>query len=106
VRHMEALDAIGVLGHYLPEWESVRNRPQRDAYHVFTVDRHLLEAAAGAAPLVRRVHRPDLLLVGALLHDIGKGAGGDHTAAGMRMVETIARRMAFDEADVETLSLL
>src|SRR5205807_1523465 len=106
VRHMETLDAIGVLRHYLPEWEAVRNRPQRDAYHVFTVDRHLLEAAAQAAPLVRRVHRPDLLLVGALVHDIGKGDGGDHTAAGVRMVGDIGRRMGFDESDVETLRLL
>jgi [protein-PII] uridylyltransferase len=106
VRHLETLDAIGVLTHYLPEWDAIRNRPQRDAYHMFTVDRHLLEAAARAAPLVRSVHRPDLLLVGALLHDIGKGAGGDHTAVGVRMVEDIARRMAFDEADVQTLRLL
>src|SRR5581483_4417188 len=67
VRHMETLDAIGVLAHYLPEWDAVRNRPQRDAYHVFTVDRHLLEASARATALVRSVHRPDLLLVGALL---------------------------------------
>jgi [protein-PII] uridylyltransferase len=106
VRHMEMLDAVGVLTHYLPEWDSVRNRPQRDAYHVFTVDRHLLEAAARATPLVRSVHRPDLLLVGALLHDIGKGAGGDHTAAGMVLVQEMARRMAFDEPDVATLRLL
>jgi [protein-PII] uridylyltransferase len=106
VRHMESLDTIGVLHHYLPEWNAVRNRPQRDAYHVYTVDRHLLEAAAQAAPLVRRVHRPDLLLIGALLHDIGKGDGGDHTAAGVRMIDEIARRMAFDDSDVEILRLL
>ena len=107
VRHMETLDAIGVLTHYLPEWDAVRNRPQRDAYHTYTVDRHLLEAAGGAAALVRSVHRPDLLLMGALLHDIGKGAAsGDHTSAGMAMIVDIARRMAFDESDVETLELL
>jgi len=106
VRHMETLDNIGVLAHYLPEWEAVRNRPQRDAYHTFTVDRHLLEAAARAAPLVRRVHRPDLLLVGALLHDIGKGDGGDHTAAGMRIVDSVAGRMGFDDGDLSTLRLL
>jgi [protein-PII] uridylyltransferase len=106
VRHMETLDTIGVLVHYLPEWDAVRNRPQHDAYHTFTVDRHLLEATARAAPLVRSVHRPDLLLVAALLHDIGKGSGEDHTVAGLRMVNDIARRMAFDDSDIETLRLL
>jgi len=106
VRHMETLDTTGVLSRYMPEWSEIRNRPQRDAYHVYTVDRHLLESAARAAPLMRRVHRPDLLLVGALLHDIGKGGRGDHTVAGVQLVDGIARRMAFDEADVETLRLL
>jgi [protein-PII] uridylyltransferase len=52
------------------------------------------------------VHRPDLLLVGALLHDIGKHGQGDHTAEGVQLVDGIARRMAFDDADVETLCLL
>jgi [protein-PII] uridylyltransferase len=97
---------MGVLAHYLPEWAKVRNRPQRDAYHVFTVDRHLLETAAHAAPLVRRVHRPDVLLVGALLHDIGKGEAADHTATGIKLVATIAPRMGFEPADVEVLASL
>ncbi|MDQ3107369.1 MAG: nucleotidyltransferase domain-containing protein, partial [Actinomycetota bacterium] len=65
---LEALDQHGLLMRLLPEWESVRHKPQRNAYHRFTVDRHLWEAAANAAALTRTVRRPDLLLVGALLH--------------------------------------
>ena len=61
---LEALDQRGLLVRLIPEWAAVRNRPQRNAYHRFTVDRHLLEAAAQAAPLARTVARPDLLLVG------------------------------------------
>ena len=61
---LEALDQQGLLVRLLPEWEAVRNKPQRNAYHRFTVDRHLLEAAANAAALADRVDRPDLLLVG------------------------------------------
>ena len=81
----------------------MRNKPQRNAYHTFTVDRHLLEAAALAAELTDRVERPDLLLVGALVHDIGKGFPGDHTAVGMEVVERIATRMGFSPDDVEVL---
>jgi [protein-PII] uridylyltransferase len=33
----------------------VRSKPQRNSYHRFTVDRHLVEAAAAAAGLTRRV---------------------------------------------------
>ena len=100
---LEALDQRGLLVRALPEWEAVRCKPQRNAYHRFTVDRHLLEAAANAAALTRRVARPDLLLVGALLHDIGKGFPGDHTDAGIEVVGRIGRRLGFPADDVEVL---
>ncbi|MGO9457599.1 MAG: [protein-PII] uridylyltransferase [Acidimicrobiales bacterium] len=100
---LETLDHQGLLVRILPEWAAVRNKPQRNAYHRFTVDRHLLEAAANAADLVDRVDRPDLLLVGSLLHDIGKGYPGDHTDAGVELIGVIAARMGFPEADVATL---
>ncbi len=100
---LEALDHEGLLVRLLPDWELVRNRPQRNAYHRFTVDRHLLETAANAAALTDRVSRPDLLLVGCLLHDIGKGLSGDHADAGAALVGRVARRMGFADRDVATL---
>ena len=103
VDKIESLDQHGLLVRLIPEWSAVRNKPQRNAYHTFTVDRHLLEAAALSAELTDRVDRPDLLLVGALLHDIGKGYPGDHTAVGMEVVERIATRMGFPPDDVDVL---
>ena len=100
---LEALDQKGILKRLLPEWERVRNRPQRNVYHLFTVDRHLLETAARAAPLALRVSRPDLLLLGAFLHDIGKGYPGDHTVAGVQVVAKIAARMGLDQPDSQVL---
>ena len=100
---IEALDHTGLWERYLPEWAAVRNKPQRNAYHRFTVDRHLLEAAANAAALVDRVERPDLLLLGALLHDIGKGRPGDHTEVGMELVRQIGPRMGLPDEDTEVL---
>jgi [protein-PII] uridylyltransferase len=100
---LEALDQKGLLVRLLPEWEAVRSRPQRNAYHRFTVDRHLCEAAVQAARFTRDVSRPDLLLVGTWLHDIGKGFPGDHTEAGMTVVEKIATRMGFEPDDVTVL---
>ena len=99
----EALDQAGLLVRLLPEWEAVRSKPQRNSYHRFTVDRHLVEAAAAAAGLTRRVARPDLLLLGALLHDIGKGLPGDHTVVGMRVVAELAPRLGLVAADVAVL---
>ena len=99
----EELDEAGLLVRLLPEWEPVRSRPQRNAFHRFTVDRHLCEAASASASMARDVARPDLLMIGAWLHDIGKGYPGDHTEVGMVLVETIAARMGFPAEDAATL---
>ena len=99
----EALDQAGLTTRLIPDWDRVRSRPQRNAVHRFTVDRHLVETATNAAAFTRRVSRPDLLLVGALLHDIGKGWPGDHTEAGVAVVADLAPRLGFDAADTETL---
>ncbi|MGB9377297.1 MAG: [protein-PII] uridylyltransferase, partial [Mycobacteriales bacterium] len=67
----ESLDQHDLVVRMLPEWEAVRCKPQRNPIHTFTVDRHLVSTAVEAAGRTRRVARPDLLLLGALLHDIG-----------------------------------
>ena len=103
---LEALDQRHLLERYLPEWAAVRNKPQRNPYHRFTVDRHLLESTANAATLAHRVTRVDLLLLGALLHDIGKGFPGDHTEVGMTVVADIGRRIGLPPDDVDTLVTL
>ncbi len=122
----EALDHEGVLTRLLPEWEQVRSFPQRNAYHRYTVDRHLLEAVARCAQLLdagetrsgpgqevdvdavvaRALRRPELLLLGALLHDIAKGRPGDHSEVGERTAEAIVRRMGFDSEAREILPWL
>jgi [protein-PII] uridylyltransferase len=102
----EALEAEGLIARLLPDWERVRCRPQRNPVHRWTVDRHLVETAVQAATLTRQVSRPDLLLIGALLHDIGKGWPGDHSVAGEVIARDVAARMGFGRADADTLALL
>ncbi|MGW2615835.1 [protein-PII] uridylyltransferase [Streptomyces sp. NPDC001500] len=102
----EALEAEGLITQLLPDWERVRCRPQRNAVHIWTVDRHLIETAVRASEFTRRVSRPDLLLVAALLHDIGKGWPGDHSVAGEIIAKDVAARIGFDRADVAVLSCL
>ncbi len=100
----EALDRSGLVVRLLPEWDPVRSLPQRNSLHTYTVDRHLVETAVQASALTRNVARPDLLLVGALLHDIGKGQGGDHSTTGARIAEGIAARMGFGPQDAHVIS--
>jgi [protein-PII] uridylyltransferase len=95
----EALDQEGLICELFPDWERVRNRPQRNPLHTYTVDRHLIETAARAAALTRDVARPDLLLLAALLHDIGKGWPGDHRVTGEVVARDTARRMGLPAGD-------
>ncbi|WP_304045849.1 [protein-PII] uridylyltransferase, partial [Jatrophihabitans endophyticus] len=104
---LESLDQAGLLVGLIPEWDAVRCRAQHNPVHRFTVDRHLLETAAAAADLdVDSAHhggvdRRDLLVVGALLHDIGKGyPSPDHSVIGADVAATIAARMGFEGDDL------
>jgi [protein-PII] uridylyltransferase len=100
----EALDQEGLVAGLLPDWDRVRNRPQRNPLHTYTVDRHLVETAARAAALTRDVARPDLLLLSALLHDIGKGWPGDHRVTGEVMARDMARRVGLGPSDAELVA--
>jgi [protein-PII] uridylyltransferase len=106
VATIEALDRTGLWGRLLPEWAAIRDLPPRDVAHKWTVDRHVVETAVNAAPLATRVARPDLLALGALLHDIGKGRGVDHSVLGAEMTLEIAPRLGVSATDVEFLSKL
>ncbi len=101
---IEDLDEFDLMVRLLPEWDDVRCRPQRNVMHTFTVDRHLCEAAVNAAEDADTVERADLLVVGALLHDIGKGYPGDHTEVGVVKIEEIATRMGYPNAEVAVLA--
>ncbi|GHF20994.1 bifunctional uridylyltransferase/uridylyl-removing enzyme [Streptomyces werraensis] len=102
----EALEAEGLISLLLPDWDRVRCRPQRNAVHLWTVDRHLIETAVRASAFTRRVSRPDLLLIAALLHDIGKGWPGDHSVAGEVIARDVAARIGFDTDDVTVIATL
>ena len=102
----EALDQRNLIVKVLPEWEPNRSRPQRNAYHRYTVDRHLWQTVANAAALADRVSRPDLLVLGALFHDIGKGYPGDHTEVGVKMFATIGVRMGLSAEDIDIVTML
>jgi [protein-PII] uridylyltransferase len=102
----ESFDQYGIIEKWFPEWTLLRSAPQFNALHEFTVDRHLIECVLESQAFVRTVDRPDLLLVAALLHDIGKCQDGDHSEIGAEMTGVIAPRIGFDPADTAVLQRL
>ena len=102
---LAVLDAVDALAPLLPPWLAVRGRPQRDPFHTYPVDVHLLRTAA---ELARLLHRPDepfaaravtavddtrVLLLGGLLHDIGKIGRRDHVRLGVELATSVIGRM-------------
>jgi [protein-PII] uridylyltransferase len=106
VTTIEALDRTGLWGRLFPEWGPVRDLPPRDIVHTWTVDRHLTETVSKASAFTTRVARPDLLVLGALLHDIGKGRGDDHSVIGAELATQIGTRLGLQAPDVEILSAI
>jgi [protein-PII] uridylyltransferase len=103
----EGLDLAGVIASWLPEWSDVRSRPQRNPVHRHTVDRHLIETVVWATAFLPDVERPDLLLLAALLHDIGKISGAqDHAVVGAPLAATAVRRLGLGESEVGVVELL
>ena len=102
----ETLEETGAIERFLPEWERIRTLPHASVVHRFTVDRHVVETCIEAASLIRSVARADVLVVAALLHDIGKGQLVDHSVAGEPVARRVATRMGFDADAVELVATL
>jgi [protein-PII] uridylyltransferase len=103
----ESLDLAGLTVQWLPEWAGVRNRPQRNAVHRHTVDRHSIEAVVQVGQLLREVSRPDLLLLATLLHDLGKLPGAlDHSFLGAPLAFRAAQRLGLSPEDAALVERL
>jgi len=117
----EAMHQLGILSAIMPAWAPCTARVQHDLYHVYTVDQHQLYALAmqkriargelaevhpTATELWRSVTRPGPLLLGTLLHDVGKPLGKGHAEKGAVLCGQIARSLGMPEADVELAEFL
>ncbi|MFP4635800.1 MAG: hypothetical protein ACLFRD_08065 [Nitriliruptoraceae bacterium] len=107
------LDDAGVWAAWLPDWALLRGRPQRNPYHRFALDRHCWHAAAQLGELVRRerwaavtlaeVDDREALLLGTLLHDVGKVIGEPHPQLGVPLAMEMARRLGARPSTVERI---
>ncbi|MEX1176901.1 MAG: hypothetical protein WEB09_00435 [Nitriliruptor sp.] len=110
------LDDVGLVTAMIPEWVPLRGRPQRNPFHRFSLDRHAWHAAAALGDLVRRepwaaatledVDDRDGLLLGALLHDVGKAHGEPHSETGIPVAQAVVRRLGCGEASADLVGRL
>jgi [protein-PII] uridylyltransferase len=117
---LSEMHELGLLGRYLPEFGALTCLVQYDVYHKFSADRHSLlavehlEALApgqsseseGAAQVFTEVERPELLMLGMLLHDIGKAKGHGHVAKGIPLIGELSARLGLAPEDAAAVEFL
>ncbi|HXH00865.1 MAG TPA: [protein-PII] uridylyltransferase, partial [Xanthomonadaceae bacterium] len=121
VTTLERMARLGVLGRWLPAFGRVSGRMQFDLFHAYTVDVHTLAvlrnvagfATGDADPrfaiaheVAPRLRKPELLLLAALFHDIGKGRGGDHAELGAEDARVFCLGHGLSDADAALVEWL
>ncbi len=118
-RALRDLRDSGVLTRAFPEMEAAFHHVQHDGFHYYTAGVHSIRAVGELSLLaagktreevpklaLKRIRRRHVLALAALLHDVGKGQGGDHEEKGALLARAAAQRIGFspeDAADAEFL---
>ncbi len=112
MRTLMEMNEVGFLGTFLPEWQHIVCRWQHVIYHTYTVDVHSIflveelrrlwrgkyeKAMPELTQLMRSVGDRPALFLGCLLHDIGKGFGGDHSRKGVVRAIPLVERLGLGE---------
>jgi len=118
---LRKMHELGVLSHYIPEFSSIEGKVHHDLYHVHPVDTHSILAVEemekvrdghyqSAHPFLTssmgEIDKPEILMLTALLHDIGKGTDGNHSITGAKLVRSIGARLGLSEEEIERMVFL
>ncbi|SMC27743.1 UTP--GlnB (protein PII) uridylyltransferase, GlnD [Desulfacinum hydrothermale DSM 13146] len=119
---LKVMMETGFLQTFLPELAPVRYRVQHDVYHLYTVDEHLLRTVlelhrleadqeslapqVRLAPLFSQIRHKRVLYLAGLVHDMGKGAGKNHSVRGAHMCRDLAVRLGLDAEERDLLEFL
>lgn len=114
--NLRSMFQTGLLDLVIPQVTHIRNLLQFNQYHHFTVDEHTLRAVetvvgfehdegpVGAA--YREIRHKEIIHLAVLLHDIGKGMGGDHSEIGAEIAVQVGHRLHLPEYQIEQIALL
>lgn len=115
------MNEAGVFGRFVPDFGKVNSQMQFDMYHHYTVDEHTIRAIGllnriekgelkadhpRSSHLIHRVSSRRVAYVAALLHDIAKGRGGDHSVLGAQVAEELGPRFGLDEQETAMVAWL
>ncbi|OHV10469.1 [protein-PII] uridylyltransferase [Kushneria phosphatilytica] len=120
-RQLGLMARYGVLGKYLPSFGRIIGLMQHDLFHVYTVDAHTLRLLSViqqfrstdgeehyplCAQLTHQLPRLEVLWIAGLLHDIGKGRGGDHSLIGAEEAQIFCEQHGLSRRDTHLVCWL
>ncbi len=115
------MNEANVFGRFVPDFGRVNAQMQFDMYHHYTVDEHTIRAIGllsriergelaadhpRATRLIHKVGSRRVAYVAALLHDIAKGRGGDHSILGAQVAERLCPRFGLSGSETEMVAWL
>jgi [protein-PII] uridylyltransferase len=113
---LRRLHELRVLEQLVPSMDHARGLLQFNAYHRYTVDEHSIRVVEHLTSLqndkgppgevYRSIKNKAILHLAALLHDLGKGYGEDHSEVGARLAREATARLGVAEHDAETIVFL
>lgn len=113
---LRRMNETDVLGRFVPEFGRIVAMMQFNMYHHYTVDEHTIQTINMLNEIERQEAIEDLpvssdivksglnrlvLYVALLLHDVGKGQGGDHSEIGAGIAERVCPRLGLSAAETE-----
>jgi [protein-PII] uridylyltransferase len=118
---LRRLNEAGVFGRFVPDFGRVVAQMQHDMYHVFTVDEHTIfaigilrgieegkftESMPITSEAIHKIESRTALYFALMIHDIGKGRGGDHSVIGAGIANKLGPRLGLTPEETETASWL
>ena len=118
---LRKMTEAGVLSRFIPEFGRVVSMMQFNMYHHYTVNEHLVRTVGYlaaiergqytaehplASEIIKAIDNRRALYVAALLHDMAKGRGEDHSIAGARIAWELCPRLGLTASETETVSWL
>ena len=119
--NLRRMNAMGILGRYIPAFGQVIGQMQYDLFHIYTVDAHTLLTLRNirkfrhktntdhfpvATSIYHRIDKIELLYLAALFHDLGKGKGGDHSKVGARLATEFCTQHNYSQSDTKLVAWL
>ncbi len=120
-RALRRMNELGVLGSFIPDFQTIVAMMQFNMYHSYTVDEHTIQCVSQLALIERRELIETLpvasgildeglnrkvLYVAMLLHDIGKGRDEDHAVLGAKLARFIAPKLGLNKEECATVEWL